>query len=134
MLTTQTVVTGVLFGVFALGAACLPVGAEELPFGGAWAAVDNNQPGAERTACGVVAKFGLGRLSGNAVGEIMAFVSGKRLDFGGYTDTESKHISIKRSPDGSYLFRDRWYDDGEAGSREGYKIKTYTVRLLDPKR
>ena len=64
----------------------------------------------------------------------MAFIPGKRLDFGGYADTESVHVSIVRSPDGSYVFRDRWYDDGEGGTREGYKIKTYAVRLLDSAR
>lgn len=126
--------TGVLFGTLALGATRLPASAEELPFGGAWAAVNKNLPGAERAACSAVAKFGLARLSGNTAGEIMAFIPGKRLDFGGYADTESVHVSIGRSPDGSYVFRDRWYDDGEGGTREGYKIKTYAVRLLDPAR
>ena len=128
-------VTGVLLGALALGMTHhLPASAEELPFGGAWAAVNKNLPGIERTACAAVAKFGLARLSGNTAGEIMAFVPGKRLDFGGYADTESVHVSIVRSPDGSYVFRDRWYDDGEGGTREGYKIKTYAVRLLDPMR
>ena len=126
--------TGVLFGALVLGTTRLPASAEELPFGGAWAAVNKNFPGAERTACAAVAKFGLARLSGNTAGEIMAFIPGKRLDFGGYADTQSVHVSIVRSADGSYVFRDRWYDDGEDGTREGYKIKRYAVRLLDPAR
>jgi hypothetical protein len=134
MLTVRMAVAGVLFGTLALGATRLAASAEELPFGGAWAAVNKNLSGAERTACSAVAKFGLARLSGNTAGEIMAFIPGKRLDFGGYADTESVHVSIGRSPDGSYVFRDRWYDDGEGGTREGYKIKTYAVRLLNPAR
>jgi hypothetical protein len=134
MLTARTTVTGVLCWALALGMTRLPASAEELPFGGAWAALNKNLPGVERTACAAVAKFGLARLSGNTAGEIMAFIRGKRLDFGGYADIESVHVSIVRSPDGSYVFQDRWYDDGEDGTREGYKTKTYAVRLLDPMR
>src|ERR1700680_4201705 len=58
---------------------CLTVEAEESLLSGAWAALDKNSPGLEVEACAAVAKFGLARLSGNTVGEVVAFTSKKRL-------------------------------------------------------
>ena len=106
--------------------------AQDSPLNGAWAALDKNSPGLEAKACAAVAKFGLARLSGNTIGEVVAFTSNKRLDFGGYADTESTHISMTREPSGNYVFRDRWYDDGEGGGREGLKVKTYSAKIIDP--
>jgi hypothetical protein len=117
---------------FAIAISSLPARADQKPFDGAWAAIDANFPGQEARACAAVAKFGLARLSGNTVGEIMAFTPAERLDFGGYADTESTHISMQRGAGGSYVFRDRRYDDGEGGGRAGLRIQTYAVRMIDP--
>jgi hypothetical protein len=104
-----------------------------MPFEGSWAPVSSNFPGSEVKACAAVAKFGLARLSGNADDvEIIAFTSTKRLDFGGYADDESSHISMTGDSGGGYIFRDRWYDDGEGGGRARLKTKTYAVRMIDP--
>jgi hypothetical protein len=118
---------------FAISVSCLPVRADQMPFEGAWAPVSSNFPGSEVKACAAVAKFGLARLSGNADDvEIIAFTSTKRLDFGGYADDESSYISMTRDSGGGYIFRDRWYDDGEGGGRARLKTKTYAVRMIDP--
>lgn len=101
---------------------------------GAWVSVQNQFPGQDKKACAAFQKFGVAKLSGKSEGELVYFASDRRLDFGGYADTESKHLSVKINPDGSFAFRDRWYDDGEGGSRSGNKIKTYTVRKIDASR
>ena len=112
-----------LSAFFVLGISCLAARANQMPFEGAWALVNSNFPGSEVRACAAVAKFGLARLSGNAAdAEVIAFTSTKRLDFGGYADDESTHISMSREPSGGYVFRDRWYDDGEGGGRAGLII------------
>jgi hypothetical protein len=123
----------VMLASFAISVSCLPARADEMPFEGAWALVSSNFPGSEVRACAAVAKFGLARLSGNAAdAEVIAFTSTKRLDFGGYAEDESSHISMSREPGGGYIFRDRWYDDGEGGGRARLKTKTYAVRMIDP--
>src|SRR5437899_623614 len=98
-----------MWAFFAISVSCLPARADQMPFEGAWAPVNSNFPGSEARACAAVAKFGLARLSGNSDGEVIAFTSTKRLDFGGYADDESRHVSMTREPGGGYVFRDRWY-------------------------
>lgn len=102
--------------------------------GGAWVNVDTQFPGQDKKACAAFQKFGAAKLSGNSEGELVYFTSDRRLDFGSYADIESKHLSVKINADGSFTFRDRWYDDGEGGSRSGQKIKIYTVRKIDASR
>lgn len=97
---------------------------------GAWVSLNQNFPGQEKQACAAFQKFGLAKLSGNSVGELIYIDSKRRLNFGGHADDEWQHLSVKINPDGSYTFRDSWYDDGESGSRPGKKIKTYTVRQI----
>jgi hypothetical protein len=97
---------------------------------GAWVYLDPNFPGQEKQACAAFQKFGLAKLSGNSVGDLIYIDSTRRLNFGGYADDEWQHLSVKLNPDGSYTFRDSWHDDGETGSRPGKKIKSYTVRQI----
>jgi hypothetical protein len=111
----------------------LAAGAETpVPFAGAWGAVIPEFPGEDVKACAPVLEYGLAHLSGHTLGQVVAFTRKKRLDFGGYMDDESIHVSVTPKSDGSVMYRDRWYDDGEGGGREGYKIKTYVVRQVDP--
>ena len=97
---------------------------------GAWVFIDPHFPGQEKQGCAAFRKFGLAKLSGNSVGELIYIDSKKRLNFGGYADDEWQHQSVVVNRDGSFTFRDKWYDDGEGGSRAGQKIKTYTVRQI----
>src|ERR1035437_9106738 len=113
-----------LIGIFLLSTSAQ---AQEYPVSGAWAYIDKNMPGIEVKAT----KFGLRKLSGNTVGEIVVFADGKRYDFGGYADTESANLSVQKLSDGSFKVTDRWYDDGEGGSRIGFKKKTYFVKPID---
>jgi len=108
------------------------VHAQSYPVSGAWAATDKTMPGTEVKACAAFAKFGLQKLSGNSVGEIVFFTGGKRYDFGGYADTEATNLSVSKLPDGMFKIIDRLYDDGEGGGRSGFKRKTYLLRIVDP--
>src|SRR5258708_6085366 len=106
--------------------------AQEYPVSGAWAYIDKNMPGMEVKACAAFVKFGIRKLSGNTVGEIVVFADGKRYDFGGYADTEGNNLSVQKLSDGSFEVTDRWYDDGEGASRVGFKKKVYVMKLIDP--
>src|ERR1035437_8533688 len=117
-----------LIGIFLLSTSAQ---AQEYPVSGAWAYIDKNMPGIEVKACAAFAKFGLRKLSGNTVGEIVVFADGKRYDFGGYADTESANLSVQKLSDGSFKVTDRWYDDGEGDTRPGPKRKSYVLRMVD---
>jgi hypothetical protein len=106
--------------------------AQQYPLGGAWAYIDEKFPGIEVKACEAFTKFGVRKLSGNTVGEIIFFAGPKRYDFGGYADTESTNLSSQKLSDGSFKITDRWYDDGERGTRPGLKKKSYAMRMVDP--
>ena len=103
----------------------------ELSVGGAWAAIDKNTPGIEVKACEAFVRFGIRKLSGNTVGEIIVFEAGKRYDFGGYADSQSTNLSVQKLSDGSFKVTDRWYDDGEGDTRPGPKRKSYVLRMVD---
>jgi hypothetical protein len=49
------------------------VHAHGYPVSGAWAAIDKTMPGIEVKACAAFTKFGLQKLSGNTIGEIVFF-------------------------------------------------------------
>lgn len=125
---SKLLIFGALFYTASMTANAEP----SVPFAGAWAAIIPQFPGEEVKACASVLKYGLAHLSGHAYGDIVAFTKKKRLDFGGYVDMDSTHVSVTSKPDGSVVYRDRWYSDGEGGVREGYQIKTYRVRQVDP--
>ncbi|MGY4329412.1 hypothetical protein ACVWWG_003829 [Bradyrhizobium sp. LB7.2] len=103
------------------------------PISGAFAYVDKADSGIAGQACKAFAKFGVQRLSGNTVGELVIFDNKRRLDFGGYADTESQNISIRQTTEREFDIVDQSYDDGEGGGgRPGPKKKRYTLKVLDP--
>jgi hypothetical protein len=105
--------------------------ADGYPVDGAWAAVIENSAGTEIEACEAFRKFGARNLSGNAVGEIVVFSGKKRLDFGGYADTESTNISVEAKPNGQFRIVDQYYNDGEGGGHPGLKKKIYLLKFVD---
>jgi hypothetical protein len=121
------------FGSLILLIICIPnlvFAAGSYPIDGVWAALI---PSTDAQAdCTAVRKLGLRQLSGNAVGEVVVFSGSKRLDFGGYADTESKNLSVEPMPDGRFKIVDQYYDDGEGGGRAGPKRKSYMLRVLNP--
>jgi hypothetical protein len=102
------------------------------PVSGAYAFVDKTNSETAGRACQAFAKFGLRRLSGNAAGELVVFDHKRRLDFGGYADTETKNISVNQISEREFAIVDQWYDDGEDGSKPGLKRTRYTLKILDP--
>jgi hypothetical protein len=98
---------------------------------GAWAAIISAAPGIERQACAAVEKFGVAKLSGNTVGEVVVFTPTQRLDFGGYADTQSKRISMRRDQVGNFVLEDRFYHDGEGGGRPGFRVKRYVASVSE---
>jgi hypothetical protein len=105
--------------------------AEGYPVDGAWAAIIKNMPGTEVKACEAVRKFGVPNLTGHAVGDIVVFSGKKRLDFGGYADSESANVSVEAKPNGQFRIVDQYYDDGEGGTRPGPKKKIYLLKLVN---
>lgn len=85
------------------------------PVSGAFAYVDKAEPAMAGQACKVFARFGLKKLSGNTIGELIVFDNKRRLDFGGYADTESQNISVRQTTDREFDIVDQSYDDGEGG-------------------
>jgi hypothetical protein len=102
------------------------------PVSGGFAFVDKANPQTTIEACRALTKFGLKRLSGNSAGELIYFDRNRRLDFGGYADTETENISVKPISSQEFEVIDQGYDDGEGGGRPGPKKKKYTLRILDP--
>jgi len=101
------------------------------PVEGAWAAISDSALTEVQAACNAVRKFGVRNLSGNTVGEIVVFAGRKRLDFGGYADTESTNLSVEAKSNDQFKIIDQYYDDGEGGLRPGLKRKTYILKLVD---
>lgn len=100
------------------------------PVSGAFAYVDKTDPAMAGQACKVFAKFGLQKLTGNTVGELIVFDGKRRLDFGGYADTESQNIYVRQTTEREFDIVDQSYDDGEGGGRPGQKKKRYTLKVL----
>src|SRR5260370_18755668 len=117
--------------VFACLIPSVTYAAEGYPVDGAWAAVFKNSAGTELKACEAFRKFGVQNFSGNAVGEIVVFSGKKRLDFGGYADTESTNVSVEAKPNDQFRIVDQYYDDGKGGVRPGLKKKSYLRKRVD---
>jgi hypothetical protein len=117
--------------IFACSIPSVTFATEGYPVDGAWATVTNNLPGNEVKACEAFHKFGVRNLSGSAVGEIVVFFGKKRLDFGGYADTESTNVSVEAKPNGQFRIVDQYYDDGEGGVRPGLKKRMYLLKLVN---
>jgi hypothetical protein len=121
----------VLFTLSAHAGTPTPGGHAGYPVSGAFAYVDRNDSTLSVRACAAFLKFGVSQLSGNAVGELIVFDNTRRLDFGGYADTEAKNLSTTRTGDREFTIVDLWHDDGEGGGRPGLKKKKYILRLVD---
>jgi hypothetical protein len=102
------------------------------PVDGAWAAVGRNSSEAEaNTDCKVVRKLGMRNISGANVEQVAVFSGRKRLDFGGYADTESLNVTVEAMQNGQFKIVEQYFHDGEGGGRPGIKKRTYFLKLID---
>lgn len=94
------------------------------PVDGAWALVGNGSAPEEarktRAACDAYRKLGVQKLKGILVHELVVFAGNKRIDFGGYADSESTNLSVAASPNGAFKIVDRYFHDGEDGGRPAH--------------
>jgi hypothetical protein len=70
-----------------------------------------------KAACDAYRKLGLQKLKGILVHELVVFTGNKRIDFGGYADSESTNLSVATLPNSTFKIVESYFHDGEGGAR-----------------
>jgi hypothetical protein len=102
--------------------------ADEYPVKGAWAAV---QPPSLDYSTTCESYF---RHPMTPTGHVVVFDGSTRTELnGGYATIEFiTNIKVRKSGPNEFLLTDRYFNDGEGGSRAGYKRRQYSIRVLTP--
>lgn len=115
----------VAFGTFALSSSAL---GDQYPVSGVWAALDPSQPKLTAQSC-----TSYQRNRKNVTGNVIVFQGTQKVEFnGGYLEEETTtNVSVKKIGPNEFQITDRFYDDGEGGTKSGYKNLTYRMIVND---
>jgi hypothetical protein len=123
---------GVRFAVLLTGAVALgfssALRAGEYPVSGVW--VDVTDPATNAaTLCETYSKQ-----PKSPVGHVVVFKGSRRIDYnGGYLVEEVvDNVAVRRDGPDRFTLTDRYYDDGEAGTRSGFRKRSYRLQVLGP--
>jgi hypothetical protein len=102
--------------------------ADQYPVTGVWASFDASRPKLTDESCA-----SYGRDPNRVVGNVIVFQGTKKVEFnGGYLEEETvTNLSVQKIGPNEFRITDRYYDDGEAGSKPGYKKRIYRLIVGD---